>query len=216
MIDHWLFYLVLAYIVSILPVVGRYVAVFNTLIHEDGHAIVALILKGKVLSISLFSTTEGEAVTAYRCWIARVLTGYAGYTFSSVVAYVSFALLTEGEVMLVLYGFIAIAVVNLFLWVRNAYGIVWLLSFIVISVAVLKSNSGQLQMFYTFFLSAVLLTQSISSAFEIFVLSWTRRKEAGDATSLAEATFLPAFFWGTLFFAQSLYIGYLVMIDFVV
>ena len=59
------YYLIAAFILGIIPVVGKYVAVINTFLHEVGHALIAYLLGGRVHSISLFANTEGTAVTAH-------------------------------------------------------------------------------------------------------------------------------------------------------
>lgn len=50
----------------------------------------------------------------------------------------------------------------------------------------------------------MVFVQSIISAFVILKLSVTDRKNAGDATNLANITFIPTLVWGTLFFVQSI------------
>ncbi|MBZ5752712.1 M50 family metallopeptidase [Metabacillus rhizolycopersici] len=202
-------YILIAYAISFVPFVGRYVSMINTLVHENGHAIVALLFSGKVYSIKLFQNTEGLAVTGQRGWLATVAISYAGYTFSSIVAYLCFYFLKQGQENLILYALISIAILNLILWIRNVYGAVWLISFIVCCGWTIQSGSDSVQTFLSYFLSAVLLTQSVSSALQIFLLSLFRSKRAGDATSLAHYTKVPAIVWGFLFFAQSVYIAYL-------
>lgn len=208
MFDPLFIYLIVAYLISYVPWIGRYVTVINTLVHENGHAIAALLLKGKVYSIKLFMNTEGEAVTGQRGWFSSVVTAYAGYTCSSLVAYLCVHFLHRGHTVWILYGFIAIALVNLILWIRNLYGVVWLLSFVVLCGWTVYNGPLFLQTFVAYFLTAVMLTQSVSSAFQIFILSVVKRKEAGDATSLAHYTSIPAMFWGALFLVQSLYVAY--------
>jgi len=60
------------------------------------------------------------------------------------------------------------------------------------------------------FVGALLLVESLFSAFIIFVLSIKYPNDAGDATSLKQLTHLSARFWGFLFFAQAVYVAYLI------
>ncbi|OAS89343.1 MULTISPECIES: M50 family metallopeptidase [Metabacillus] len=207
--NHLFVYLIVAYVISHVPFLGRYLAIFNTLIHESGHAIAALLLNGKVYSIKLFSNTAGEALTGQRGWISNVIISYAGYTFSSITAYACFMLLHKGYIRFILYALLLIALLNLILWIRNMYGAIWLGSFIALCGWTLHSGSSSIQTNLAYFLSSVLLTQSVSSALQIFMLSIVRRRSAGDATSLANYTKIPAIIWGFLFFAQAVYIAYL-------
>jgi hypothetical protein len=185
----------------------------NTLVHENGHAIAALLLNGKVYSIKLFLNTAGEAVTGQRGWVSNVVISYAGYTFSSITAYICFMFINKGYINFILYALLSIAIVNLILWIRNLYGALWLASFITLCGWTIQSGSIGLQTFLAYFLSSVLLTQSVSSALQIFMLSIVKAKEAGDATSLARFTKIPAFFWGFLFFAQALYVAFIAIRD---
>src|SRR6056297_3111471 len=62
---YWMFYLTLvaAAVLPKIPFIGRYFQVFNTLIHEDGHAIMALLSRGQIKRIELFADTSGTTIT---------------------------------------------------------------------------------------------------------------------------------------------------------
>jgi len=206
-INHIFLYIILAFVVSNLPFIGRYVSIVNTMIHENGHALAALLLNGKVYSIKLFHNTSGEAVTGQKGWFSSVVISYAGYTFSSITVYVCFMLLSKGQSLFILYGFVFLAVLNLLLWIRNVYGALWLITFIMMCGWIIYSDKTEVQIFLAYFLSSILLTQSVSSALQIFMISLIRRKAAGDATSLASYTKIPAVLWGFLFFLQAIYVA---------
>jgi len=205
--------MILALIITYLPIIGRYISMINTLIHENGHALAALLVNGKVYSIKLFHNTSGEAVTGRRGWFSSIVISYAGYTFSSVVVYICFMLLNRGFYIVILYGFLILASLNLLLWIRNIYGVFWLVSFVLLCGWIIYGDQADLQTIFSYFLSCILLIQSVSSAFQIFMLSIVHRKSAGDATSLANYTRLPAAFWGFLFFLQATYVAYIAIRD---
>lgn len=211
--NHIFLYIILALIVSNLPFIGRYVSMVNTMIHENGHALAALLLNGKVYSIKLFHNTSGEAVTGQRGWFSSVVISYAGYTFSSIAVYICFMLISKGQILFILYGFVFLAVLNLLLWIRNVYGALWLFTFIMMCGWIIYSDKTEVQTFLAYFLSSILLTQSVSSALHIFMISVIRRKAAGDATSLASYTKIPAVLWGFLFFLQAIYVAILSIKD---
>ncbi|QOY35375.1 M50 family metallopeptidase [Anaerobacillus isosaccharinicus] len=208
LLSQWLLYFLFVFFILHIPRLNLYFAALNTMFHEMGHAIVCLLFKGRVVKISLFPNTEGQIITASGSWISRVLISYAGYTFSPLVAYGCFYLIGEGMHLNLLYGFIGVSVMNLVLWVRNLYGLFWLTSFIGLCLLfVYIGHSGAIEIFVQF-LAALLLVESIRSAFIICLLSFRDKRQAGDATSLAKSTFIPAFFWGTLFFVQSMMVAY--------
>ena len=79
-----------------IPLIGKFFKVINTVIHELGHAIVSLLLSGKVQKIELFSSSEGVTVTqCSRPWKAFFIS-LSGYPFASVVSYIFFYFLSQG------------------------------------------------------------------------------------------------------------------------
>lgn len=108
MTNQLLIYMILALIISHLPIIGRYISMINTLIHENGHALAALLVNGKGYSIKLFHNTSGEAVTDRRGWFSSIVISYAGYTFSSVVVYICFMLLNKGQFVVIFMVFLSL------------------------------------------------------------------------------------------------------------
>lgn len=213
MVTNWYLYFFIVYIILSIPKVNVYFAALNTMFHEMGHAVVCLCFQGRVKKISLFPNTEGEIIKATGSWLARLFISYAGYTFSPLVAYLSVYLVSMGMYTELLYGLIAVATVNLLLWVRNLYGVFWLVSFSGLCFSVLYFEAAIVA--FVYFVSALLVIESVRSAFIIFLLSFRHSKNAGDATQLAKSTMIPAFVWGTLFFAQSLVIAVMIFQHFI-
>ena len=100
---------------------------------------------------------------------------------------------------LAFYGLGSVVVINLLLWVRNGYGIVWLFSIGLILGGIYYLQDPQLMRYSMMFVGALLLVESLFSAFIIFVLSIKYPNDAGDATSLKQLTHLSARFWGFYF-----------------
>lgn len=194
--------------------IGRYFSNLNTMFHEDGHALMGLIVGKGVNRIELYTNNEGVAVTATyagsRGWLPRVIIALAGYPFSSAMAYLFFYLLVHHHYDWLFYGLGSVVVINLLLWVRNGYGIVWLFSIGLILGGIYYLQDPQLVRYSMMFVGALLLVESLFSAFIIFVLSIKYPNDAGDATSLKQLTHLSARFWGFLFFAQAVYVAYLI------
>ncbi|MGZ4161312.1 MAG: M50 family metallopeptidase, partial [Neobacillus sp.] len=102
-------FLILAFILIQVPIVGNYVEIINTLIHESGHALVAL-FGGNVETISLFMNSEGVTLSSQSTWIGSFFTSLAGYIFSSFMAFLSFWLIGKKRQTVlidILLGFIA-------------------------------------------------------------------------------------------------------------
>jgi len=207
-------YLVFALLITNIPFIGKYMAVANTIIHEASHCLMALLFSGKVHSMSLFSDTSGEARVSPRNWLSRILISYAGYTGSSFAAIGLYFALSKGKYEIILISYITLMIVCLF-WIRNLFGFIWTITFVCIIGFIVYKDLSVLILHVSFLLSAIVLAQSVSSAFVVLKLSFIDNKNAGDATNLANTTFLPAQLWGLLFFVQSLYAAYYIFIHFI-
>ncbi|MFC0559635.1 M50 family metallopeptidase [Halalkalibacter alkalisediminis] len=205
-------YIAIAIIISFIPVLKSIFATIHTLIHETGHALAALLTSGKVYSISLYSTTDGVACTGSRSWWSSVVVTYAGYTFSSLIAILAFFLIANEETVFLFYIFLLIALINLLLWVRNKFGVLWLLLYIAGSLVIIHYQWNILKEIVVYLLSSVILVQSVLASFTILILSMTNSKQAGDAKGLQKLTLVPAFVWGIIFFSQSLLATYYVIV----
>jgi hypothetical protein len=198
-----------AFMLVQLPIVGDYFRIINTLIHESGHAFVAL-LGGNVETISLFMNSDGVTYGTESIWILNLLTSAAGYILSSFIAFLSFWLIKRKKYTLfidILLGFIMI---NLILWVRNPYGLFWLLSFGLVFLSFLIKGSNTLIKNLCHLIASVLLIESLSTAYDILVISFLQPNAAGDAANLAKLTiFIPAQVWGIFFLIQALFFCFL-------
>ncbi|WP_035322499.1 M50 family metallopeptidase [Peribacillus kribbensis] len=198
-------YIIAAFILCRIPWIGRYLSILNTLIHECGHALCSLLFDGKVRSISLFSNGEGHILTGSRSWFGMVITSIAGYPFSSIFALFCFLLIHWNHSEWIFYLIAGISILALVLWVRNLYGIVWCLSFIVLLGVIDYYGNGAWITGSSLLLASLLLIQSAESAFAIFLLSFKTPGEAGDASNLAQFTRIPAQIWGLVFLGIAIF-----------
>ncbi|WP_121616717.1 M50 family metallopeptidase [Virgibacillus halodenitrificans] len=199
----------LSILLTKLPVIGNYFSIVNTLIHETGHAVMAVVTGGKVAKIELFTNTEGTAWTSNRYWLGRVLTSLAGYVFSSFIGFLFLYFLSIEKYDYILYILITILLLGLLFWVRNLYGLFWITTFCAGFGYLLFNDNKTVIEDVLLFITAIILVQSVISAFEILYLSLKNSLDAGDATSLARLTFIiPAQLWGILFFLQSIYFAW--------
>lgn len=204
-----LYYIVIAGIVTQLPVIGPYVSVVNTFLHEFGHAIVSLLLGGKVQAIRLFTNTGGVAVTATSSWLARNLTALAGYPFASFSGYMMIYCLKNGYEDYLLYTLFGILALTLLVWIRNLYGFFWILTFGAIISYFVWDSEPILKTEFLYFITAIVYIQSLYSALVILYLSLTKPDESGDAKNLSRSfLIIPAFVWGILFAGQAIFFAY--------
>jgi hypothetical protein len=178
------------------------------MIHESGHALAALLTSGEVIRLDLQHDTSGSALTRSSSWVSRFLTSLAGYPVSSVSAWLLCYLVHLEKFDFILFALFTVALINLLLWVRNGFGIAWLVMFMLLTGAVFFYTPPFYHKALAIFCAGVVLFDSVASAFIIFVLSIKSAKQSGDAKNLADATHIPAFFWGLLFLTQALWFAY--------
>lgn len=101
---------------------------------------------------------------------------------------------------------LGLILINFILWVRNPYGLFWLASFGILFLTLLIKGSQKVIHNLVLLIACVILVESVSTAYDIFMISLIQPHAAGDATNLSQLTvFIPAQGWGIFFFAQSLF-----------
>ncbi|SFJ73712.1 Peptidase M50B-like [Paenibacillus sp. UNC496MF] len=206
---NWKFagYIVVALIVIHLPFVGLFFKIANTLVHESAHALTSLAMKGQVGQIQLYANTEGVTYTALPSKLASVVTSLAGYVGSSLFALLLAVLCARRKHAVILWLFLVLAVVNALLWVRNPFGIGWLLVFtVLLAFALWRRGSWTTALAIGLFV--FVLAESVSSSFAILWLSLYAPAGAGDAANLGRDTVLPTAFWGFFFLVQACAFGF--------
>lgn len=207
--------IVIAFIASRIPFIGKFFRVANTLIHESGHAFVALLTSADVLSIELFADTSGSATTQTSNKFSRFVTAIAGYIFSSGMAFFLFYLIKYEWYLWVLFIFGVLALLNLILFIRNIYGIIWLISFVAVLSALYYFRTPAILFYSTTLISGIVLTDSLYSALLLVKIAFKNSNASGDAKNLEKLTLIPAFFWTLLFALQALFFTYLTICLFV-
>ncbi|MCM3692561.1 M50 family metallopeptidase [Neobacillus niacini] len=205
----FLLFLGLAFVLTQVPIIGDYFRIINTVIHESGHAFIAL-FGGNVETISLFMNADGVTHGTQSIWIIDFFTCAAGYLISSFMAYVSFWLIKKNKHTFFIDLLLGLILINFILWVRNPYGLFWLASFGILFLALLIKGSKKVMHNLVLLIASVILVESVSTAYDIFIISLIQPHAAGDATNLSQLTaFIPAQGWGIFFFAQSLFFIFL-------
>lgn len=195
----------LALIILRIPHVGKYFRVVNTLFHENAHAVMALLTSGSVVRVDLFSDTSGACVFKSKYWISTFFINLAGYVGSSASAFGMFWLLTHGHSDWLLYTLAGTAALNLLLWVRNKYGIFWLITFLLICAGCYYLKNEMVTYYFLFLICALHLVESLWSTLVLLYLSAEEPSSAGDARNLRQMTFIPAIVWALLFVAQAVF-----------
>lgn len=172
----------------------------DTMIHEFGHAIMTLVVSGKVMYIHLFADHSGVTYSAVSGEMWRsLLISLAGYTTSACFASLLFRWYRRHRIHMGLLVMALIAIVNLIFFVRNDFGVFWCIGFIVLTVLVLLVPWQWLRHGYYLLIAFILMVESMLSALTLLLIAVQRPSQAGDAANLAAATGIPAILWALLF-----------------
>lgn len=199
---------VVALVLLKIPVIGKYVSLINTLIHEVGHALMAMLTGGRVAKIELFANTEGTAWASHRFYLGGVMTSLAGYPVASATAFLFVYFSVTNQVQFILLGLLGVLAVSAVFWIRNLYGMLWVFTFGAALTYLLWLGNPVISANIALFITSIVFIASITTAFDILKLSVKTPRDAGDASNLARSALLPAPIWGLLFFTQSLAFAY--------
>ncbi|WP_010272953.1 M50 family metallopeptidase [Paenibacillus senegalensis] len=172
---------------------------FNTMIHEFGHAITTLVLSGRVLNIELYADHSGVTRSAVAESWKLIPIGLSGYLIASLFAWFLFAMDYKNKQKLGLVVMTTIAAISLVFFVRNEFGIWWLIGFIVLNVIMIMFARGNFERIYYLIIAFLTLEESVFSAFSLVIYAYNDPAHAGDAALLREATGLPAMLWALVF-----------------
>lgn len=179
------------------------------MLHESGHALIALITQGEVERIDLFSDTSGQALTKSKNSFLSFLVVFAGYPLASIATWGLFILLSRQQYYFIIYFSIGLMLINLIFWVRNWYGIIWLLLSMAGLGSLIYFENALITEYIILIICSAAISEAVYSAWVVFYLSIKMPKSSGDAYLLSQIAFLPPFVWGILFLAQALYFAWL-------
>ncbi len=197
---HLLFYTVLAGAVLIIriPLIGKYFRTVNTMLHESGHAIASILSSGEVIHIHLDSDTSGSALTRSGSRLKAVFVSFAGYPFAAAFSGLLIALSVNNQYKWVFFMLLSIALLNLALFVRNTYGIVWLFTFSALIVFIFWLGNNVVSYIFSLAISLISLSETVFSTLIILYLGFSKPRKAGDTTNLAKYSGIPAAIWALI------------------
>lgn len=191
--------LIFALILGRVPIVGRLLKSLNTLIHETGHVLSALILSNEVIEVNLFADNTGNTITKSKNKFSNFVISISGYTFSSIVAFLCLVMLYFQKYNLLLFILSSVAILALILTIRNTYGIIWVSVLMIINTYVLLLRDDNITALVSTVYTLILWVEALWASIVVFRLSFKTPKKAGDATQLSKLTNISPKFWGFIF-----------------
>lgn len=186
---------VLALIAVFVRPVWRLARNVVTIVHEAGHALVALLVGRRLQGIRLHSDTSGVTVSRGKpSGPGMAVTTLAGYPAPAVLG-LAFAALVSGENLTAVLVIAALLLLGVLVMVRNVYGVFS----VVLSAAVLGGvawfAAPVAQAVFVYLIAWFLLFGAVRPVFE---LQGKRRRGTArdsDADQLARLTAVPAIIW---------------------
>ncbi|MEC0240796.1 M50 family metallopeptidase [Paenibacillus dokdonensis] len=179
----------------------------DTLVHELSHALITLVLSGKVMVIYLYGNQSGVTLSSFAENWMSIPISLAGYIGSALFALLLFFLYAKRKERAGLIVVTVLAAIAAALFVRNGYGIFWCAGFAFLTALVAYMAPPWLRNGYYMLIAFICLVESVVSPFVILSLSLYNPGAAGDAANLAQVTHIPALVWCLVFTAISLWIA---------
>ena len=174
---------------------------FTTWVHECGHALMTVIVGGRVTSIAIQPDTSG--LTQSLIPVGRVAGGLvasSGYLGAAVVGCLLVAATrVEQWARVILLSLGALMLLTLVLWIRNLFGIGVVLAWGVALVSLARRGIADA---LRFLLSLLAIQVALNSVFDIRVLFLIDRGQS-DAATMARLFLLPSWVWATSWMLMS-------------
>lgn len=173
---------------------------FTTWVHESSHALMTLLVGGRVTAVTIEPNTSGLThglVPASR--IARGLVASAGYLGAALVGCLLMAATrVERRARTILYGVGAFMLLTVAMWMRNVFGAVVVL---VWGLALVTMARRRMANALRFLLSLLAVQVALNSVYDIRVLFMV--DGPSDAATMARLFLLPAWFWAATWMLMS-------------
>jgi len=174
---------------------------FTTWVHECGHALMTVLVGGRVTSITIEPDTSGltqSFVPVGR--VARGVVASSGYLGAALVGCLLMAATrVEKWAHVILLSLGAFMLCTLVLWMRNLFGFGVVLVWGLALVALASKGMGNAP---RFLLSLLAIQVALNSVYDIRVLFLIDRGRS-DAATMARLFLLPSLVWATVWMLMS-------------
>lgn len=194
------FYMLLvgSLLINRLPFAGVFFRTVNTLLHESGHALGAILTSGEVVRVEFKKDTSGIAETKSSSKFRAFIVSFAGYPFAALVSSILLVLVINEQLKPALFILFTFIVLNLMFFVRNLFGIVWLLVFASMLTFIVWFDNVLLSRILLLFIALIAFTETLTSTLFIAFLGFTKPKKAGDLSNMQKVSGIPSGFWAIL------------------
>ena len=184
--------LLVAFLLLRIPVLNSYLRTTNTLLHESGHALAAILMSGEAIEIKLNSNTSGSALTRTPSKAKAFWVSFSGYPIAALGSLLLMALSYHENYRTGFLILVSISLINLIVFVRNTYGIFWLITFCMVLFSINAFLAPPIALLLFRFICLITFIEGVTSTFVIVLLGLTKRKKAGDITLMEKLSGIPA------------------------
>ena len=193
--------------VAYLSVLARPLLWLSTLAHELGHGITAELVGGEFLRFEMFSNGSGVATTRSSSAWQRAAISAGGLVGPAITAMVLFAMARHERWARWGLGLLALGYSTaLLLVVRNLFGMAFVGGLVVVLLALVRWASAAVARFALVFLAVNLSASVFTRGDYLFtpVAKTSNGAMPSDVANMAQALWLPYWFWGIVCGAVSL------------
>ncbi len=166
-----------------------------TIVHEAGHALVALLAGRRLAGIRLHSDTSGVTVSRGKPeGPGMVCTALAGYVAPSLLG-AGFAALLQNERTSAVLVVCALLLLAVLVMIRNAYGVLSIVATGAVLFAVSWFATEEVQAAFAYLIAWFLLLGGLRPVVELQAKRRRGQARDSDADQLARLTGAPGFFW---------------------
>lgn len=201
--------LLLCLILLYLPVVGKYLRLLGTMLHEGGHVLMALLLGEKPKKVQLFKDTSGQVTVSTSASWKALLVSLAGYPSTALAAFGSFYMINHGYTMAYIWIVMALTALFIVFYIRNVFGFFWSLFFLFLHAFLVYKQLSEWIDIIVHIDAFVLFVDAVYSCFVLIYLAFTKPKNSGDAANVAKITHIPAQFTAIVFFLFNVFMDFL-------
>lgn len=184
------------YVLPFGRIISRPIVWLSTLAHEMGHGLAAILVGGKFHQFVMYADASGVATTSFDGRIDSAIVSAGGLIGPAVLGAICFMFATRARWLFLFLG-LALVVADV-LVVRNLFGLAFVgvcaSSFLLLAV---KGNSF-VQQVAAYFLGIQLSLSVFSRGDYLFTeyANTSQGKMPSDVAHMAQALFLPYWFWG--------------------
>lgn len=175
-----------------------------TVVHEGGHALMAILWGRRISGIKLHSDTSGVTISRGKPWgLGVIFVAASGYTAPAILGLGIQFLSSEGRTVLGL-AILAVMLLGIFLSIRNLWGIIVVVPLLA-GFYFTFQFAPELQSFVLLFMATFLTVASLKPIIELQKHRRNGEGEGSDADQLAKLTLvIPGIAWVAFFFVVSL------------